>query len=59
MVVLTGTLVPAPEAPRADEVAAYVTKYEGFIAGRYGTPAAFTCLYPVALRFTLAKVRGF
>jgi len=49
----------APEAPPADQVAAYCEKYGDFMTSPFGSPADFARRYPVPLRFTPSKVRGF
>jgi len=36
----------------------YVEKYGDFIATRYGTPARFAAIYPVAVRIRPAVIRG-
>ena len=58
IVIVTGEARIAPDAPLADRVPAYVTKYrEGF--RRIGmTPESFARAYSVAIRVTPTRLRG-
>ena len=58
IIVLTGEARVTPDDPPADQVPAYVEKYQAFIARSFGTAAVFAGRYPVALRVTPTKVRG-
>jgi PPOX class probable F420-dependent enzyme len=58
IVVLTGWAEIDPAAPPADQVPAYVEKYQSGFARIRMTPAEFAANYPVALRVTPLKLRG-
>lgn len=48
----------APDAPRADAVPEYVSKYRQHIASIGMTPATFAQSYSVSIRVTPTKLRG-
>lgn len=58
VVVLTGEIADAPDAPAVADNPAYVAKYGERIKGGWGTPEAFGAQYSVPLRFTPRRVRG-
>lgn len=59
VVVLTGDVVGAPDAPAVPANPEYLAKYGDRIAGGpWGTPEVFAETYSVPLRFTPARVRG-
>jgi PPOX class probable F420-dependent enzyme len=59
IVVLSGEIADAPDAPSVADNSAYVDKYGERIKNMsYGTPEKFGAEYSVALRFTPHRVRG-
>jgi PPOX class probable F420-dependent enzyme len=58
IVVLTGEAHLSPDDLPADQHAAYLDKYQDFIARSFGTPANFAAKYSMPLRITPTKVRG-
>ena len=58
IIVITSDARLSPDDPPADRLPAYVKKYNDFIAARYGTPAQFAAIYPVALRIRPISLRG-
>ena len=59
IVVLTGEITDAPDAPAPADNPAYVAKYgERISSGGWGTPEKFGEQYSVPLRFTPRRVRG-
>jgi PPOX class probable F420-dependent enzyme len=58
IVVFTGQAGIDPHAPPADQVPAYVAKYQPGFARIRMTPAEFARSYSVALRVTPLKLRG-
>jgi hypothetical protein len=46
-----------PAAPPADQMPAYIAKYEALIAGFGWTPAKFADDYPTAIRITPTRIR--
>jgi PPOX class probable F420-dependent enzyme len=58
VVVLTGTAQVDPQAPPADQVAAYLAKYGQEIIGIGMTSDSFAREYSVALRVTVRRVRS-
>jgi PPOX class probable F420-dependent enzyme len=58
IIVLTGEARLSPEDLPADQHAAYLSKYQEFIAAGFGTPANFATKYSVPLRITPTMVRG-
>jgi PPOX class probable F420-dependent enzyme len=56
--VLTGTLVPAADAPPAAQNAPYLAKYGSVIAAMFGDADRFSSMFEVALRFEPRTVRG-
>ena len=59
IVVLTGGIADAPDAPAPSDNPAYLAKYGDFIAGGpWGTPDVFGETYSVPLRFTPTRLRG-
>lgn len=59
IVILTGEARLSPGEVSPDKNAAYVAKYRESITGSFQTPEHFASLYPVPLRITIEKVRGF
>ena len=59
IVIFTGVARQAPDMPLADEYPAYAEKYRGLITEEFQTAEAFARGYPIALRVTPTKVRGF
>ena len=59
VIIMTGEARLSPDEPSPDKNAAYVAKYRDSIAGSFQTPENFASQYPVPLRVTIAKVRGF
>jgi PPOX class probable F420-dependent enzyme len=59
IIVFTGEARQAPDTPPADQYPAYAEKYRDLIAEEFQTPENFARGYPVALRITPTKVRGF
>jgi PPOX class probable F420-dependent enzyme len=59
IVVFTGEARRAPGEPSADQNPAYAEKYRALIGDEFQTAANFARDYPVALRITPTKVRGF
>lgn len=59
VVVLTGQIVDAPDAPVVADNPAYLEKYGERIKNGWGTPEKFGAQYSVPLRFTPRRVRGF
>lgn len=58
IIVLTGEASLDAAAPPADQVPAYVEKYQPGFARIRMTPAQFALAYPVAIRIRLSKLRG-
>ena len=59
IVVLTGEITDAPDAPAVPDNAPYLAKYGDFISGGgWGTPEVFAETYSVPLRFHPRRVRG-
>lgn len=58
VVVITGALEPAPDAPTPDENDAYLAKYAAAIEGLGYDAAQFAQRYSVATRLRIEKVRG-
>ena len=58
IIVITGEARISPDDPPADQLPAYVEKYNDFIATRYETPEKFALVYPVALRIRPIAIRG-
>lgn len=59
IVVFTGLASEAPDAPPADQNAAYLTRYRQRIDQNFGGPRGFAARYSHPLRVTPTKVRGF
>lgn len=60
IVVLTGEIAEAPDAPPAADNPDYLAKYGGLITGGpWGTAEVFAETYSVALRFRPRHVRGY
>jgi PPOX class probable F420-dependent enzyme len=59
VVILNGEARVSPEEVSADKNAAYVAKYRNSIQGSFQSPENLASQYPVALRITIQKVRGF
>jgi PPOX class probable F420-dependent enzyme len=59
IVVLAGRAEILTDQPPAHEVPAYIAKYGTAAAQISGDVAAFSAAYPVALRITVDRVRGF
>jgi PPOX class probable F420-dependent enzyme len=59
VIVFTGEARWAPDAPPADKNPAYAAKYRDLITEEFQTAEHFARGYPVALRITPTKVRGF
>lgn len=59
VVVMTGEARLSPGEVPPDKNAAYVAKYSESIAGSFQSPENFASLYPVPVRITIQKVRGF
>jgi len=58
IVVLTGTAVPRPADPSADQVAGYIAKYRERIPGIGLTPRTFAERYSLPVQITLTRLRG-
>jgi PPOX class probable F420-dependent enzyme len=58
IVVLTGQIADAPDAPSVADNPAYLEKYGERIKNGWGTPEKFGSEYSVPLRFTPRRVRG-
>jgi PPOX class probable F420-dependent enzyme len=58
IVVLTGTAVPRPDDPAADQSADYVAKYREHIPRIGLTPQTFAERYSLPVRITLTRLRG-
>ena len=58
IVVLTGEIVDAPDAPGVPDNPDYLAKYGGRITGGWGSAETFGEQYSVPLRFTPRRVRG-
>lgn len=58
IIVITGEARISSDDPPADQLPAYVEKYNDFIATRYETPKKFALVYPVALRIRPIAIRG-
>lgn len=58
IVILTGDARLAPDAPPADRVPEYVTKYREGLRRIGMTAESFARAYPVALRVTPTRLRG-
>lgn len=58
IVVLTGEIVEAPDAPPAAGNPDYLAKYGGRITGGWETAENFGSIYSVPLRFVPRRVRG-
>lgn len=59
IVVLSCIAEETSEAPEAATAAAYLERYRERIDSSFGGPAEFTKQYPVVLRLTPTKLRGF
>jgi PPOX class probable F420-dependent enzyme len=59
IVVLTGEIIDAPDAPPAAHNPAYLAKYGERITSGWGSAEAFDAQYSVPLRFTPRRVRGY
>ena len=59
IVVLTGEIVEAPDAPPTAANPAYLAKYGERITSGWGSAEAFDAKYSVPLRFTPRRVRGY
>lgn len=59
VVVLTGEARLSPSEVSPDKNATYVAKYRDSIRDSFQTPEHFASLYPIPLRITIEKVRGF
>jgi len=59
IVVLTGEIVDAPDAPAVADNPAYLAKYGERITSGWGSAEAFGAQYSVPLRFTPRRVRGY
>jgi len=59
IIVFTGEARRVSDAPPADQNLAYAAKYRQLIAEEFQTAENFAQGYPVALRITPTKVRGF
>jgi PPOX class probable F420-dependent enzyme len=59
IIVFTGEARRAPDEPPADQHPAYAAKYRDLIAEEFQAAEIFARDYPVALRITPRKVRGF
>lgn len=58
IVVLTGEVVDAPDAPSVPDNPAYLAKYGERITAGWGSAENFGAQYSVPLRFTPRRVRG-
>jgi PPOX class probable F420-dependent enzyme len=58
IIVITGDAQIRPDEPPADQVPAFVEKYQAFITRSFVTPANFAARYSTAIRVTPTKVRG-
>jgi len=58
VVVLTGTLAEAPDAPPPDRNQPYLDKYGAWITRSFGTAKHFATLYSIPLRFHPTHLRG-
>jgi PPOX class probable F420-dependent enzyme len=56
-VILEGRARLEPAAPKADEVPAYIAKYQGFIDTFGWTPASFAADYPHVIRVSPTRAR--
>ena len=59
IVVLTGEIVDAPDAPPTAGNPAYLAKYGERITAGWGSAEGFDAKYSVPLRFTPRRVRGY
>jgi PPOX class probable F420-dependent enzyme len=59
IVILTGEARVDAGRPPCDQVPAYLAKYADPIANLRKTPAEFAAEYPVCVRITLTRLRGF
>ena len=59
VIVLTGEIADAPDAPAPADNADYLAKYGRRIASGWGSAEKFGAQYSVPLRFTPRRVRGF
>ena len=59
IIVLTGTARLTSDDPSPDQHPRYVEKYHERIARSFHTPERFATLYPIPVRITITKVRGF
>jgi len=59
IVVLTGTAALRPDAPGADAVPEYLTKYDGHITRIGLTPRTFADKYSLPVTITLSRLRGY
>jgi len=59
IVVMTGEARINDDDPPVDQVPAYVDKYKDFISRMNYDPEAFAKGYPITVRITPTKVRGF
>jgi PPOX class probable F420-dependent enzyme len=59
VVVLTGSVAAIGEAPAASRNEAYLAKYRESMTRVGGSPEQFDAEYPVPLRLTIERVRGF
>jgi PPOX class probable F420-dependent enzyme len=59
IIVFTGEAHRAADVPPADQNPAYVEKYRDLIAAEFQTAENFAAQYPVALRVTPTKARGY
>jgi PPOX class probable F420-dependent enzyme len=58
IVVLSGVAAVNPDAPKADELPEYLTKYGQLIPGINMTPDSFAAAYSVPIVITLNRLRG-
>lgn len=58
VVVISGHAEILPDAPRANEIPAYLSKYSGGIESISMTPQSFADGYPAAIRVTPTHLRG-
>ena len=59
IIIISGQARISTQDPPADQFPAYVEKYKDFITRSFKTPENFARQYPVPLRVTPEKVRGF
>jgi PPOX class probable F420-dependent enzyme len=59
IIVFTGEARQAPDTPPADQYPAYAEKYRGLIAEEFQSAETFARGYPIALRITPTRVRGY